>query len=366
MQFADQDPNLAMHLIGVCGHDDAVSIDVGLADYNDPKVSDRKKATFNEMMKAYQKLKSSNQVLMPESEFQEMVRSFLYKPSCPMQISVMFQPKALSEAADIPSKLKSEIASVQAPKLGMSALPAKSYHVIGGALSTCILYQRGVPSIVASAIHERAVNAYRSSTICRIIMSEAEKGKSQLETPEISTEAIKDFVKNVKKLPSFCESSSRQVEPLCVVYNSNSRYRNIELSEGDLVQRLGTALIRVDAAMLVTKAREFPALENCSKIDVRSNLESILKSVQSAKCPSSWSNQRCNSAKQIARTWKTDFEWTRAQHMAGERFARNNCESLKSGKGRVGHACVALDKIRSSSASNGSSTLPTRKRQTEK
>lgn len=356
MKYSKQDPNLAMSLIGVCGHDDAVSVDVALSDYVDPKVSTRKHRAFNAVMSSYQNFKAANQGLaMPESEFREMLGRYIFKPGCPSQMSLMFQPQALGLGVDIPDTLKIDIAKVQAPTLGASALPAKAYHVIAGATSSCLLYQRGIPSLFASEIHKRAVNAYRSATICRLIQNESRIGESVATNTPISWNDVKVFAHNLKTTPAICQNPTSSITVLCSIVQSNSRYRASDLTESTLANRLSTALARADAGLLVTKSKKFSALKACAEIDMHSNLESIVNSIDSSNCPLNWTQDKCQAAVSATRTWATDFEWTRAQHMAGERFARENCHLLSGGKDRLENACNALESVR---ALNSGSTEP--------
>ena len=58
--------------------------------------------------------------------------------------SLFYVARSLGNEVDISDALKHEIASVQAPTKGISALPSKSYHIYGAALFSCLMKSQGL------------------------------------------------------------------------------------------------------------------------------------------------------------------------------------------------------------------------------
>jgi hypothetical protein len=54
-----------------------------------------------------------------------------------------------------------------------------------------------------------------------------------------------------------------------------------------------------------------------------------LKGLEKKPCPDGESGDSCNMAKDVLRSWQTDFRWTDAQHNVGARFALQNCKVKK-------------------------------------
>lgn len=119
LDISDQNPNLAIRLLGACGHDD------------------------------YQ------------------TNTFQHEGSdvCPQGSSVLYLSKALGEEQDISRKLREKIITTQAPTKGGAYLPSKNYHIIGAAFLSCLMIEKGAFPAVASAISKNSAAAYRTIRI---------------------------------------------------------------------------------------------------------------------------------------------------------------------------------------------------------
>lgn len=126
MVAAGNDPNIAMTLIGMCGHDNT-----GQGPGNGIR--------------------------------------------CPPLGSQMYFPQSLGAGIDIPQELKDRILALQSSPSDPNPPQSKYYHVLGAAATSCLLIQRGVPRIVAQTIVQTAANAYRIGRLCSEIQTTQSK-----------------------------------------------------------------------------------------------------------------------------------------------------------------------------------------------
>lgn len=329
IKYADGDANLAMHLIGVCGHDD-VSIDIDLPPNTNNRISEQKTRLLKQIEKS------------APQEVTDYLRFRTSKPLCPLAMSSMYFPGALGAEYDIPESLKERIIQAQAPTSGGQALPSKSYHVMGGALATCLLHERGVPSVMARKIHKHAANAYRSTTTCRNIKMHLSSYEELNEKRPQWQDELKKFIEEVKKNPKFCNSpNSINYSAFCNILTKSQ----VQPPPDQIQRRLESALANSDGAFLLARtATGKGSLDNCARIDLVSQLESGLSLSEKEKCPRSWDTQRCDNAKQSLKSWSVDFEWTRTQHLVGESFAADHCTNIGN-KDPLQHSCEALEKL---------------------
>ena len=119
LDISDKNPNLAIRLIGACGHDD------------------------------YQ-----------TNSFQHNGEDV-----CPQEKSVLYLNKALGQEHDISKGLREKIISTQAPTKGGEYLPSKNYHILGAAFLSCLIIEKGTPPSIAAAISKNSAAAYRTIKI---------------------------------------------------------------------------------------------------------------------------------------------------------------------------------------------------------
>lgn len=336
IKYADGDSNLAMHLIGLCGHDD-VSVELSLPENQNTGLQEKKENILKQLDKSV------------PPEVAQYLRFRTSKPQCPFSTSPIYYPGALGSDYDIPKSLKEKIIQNQSPTLGGKALPAKSYHVMGGALATCLLIQRGIPSFVVRQVHKKATNAYRSTTSCSNIKkslslySEKEPKAIQLQ------KELSEFIILVKKNPGLCTTPDRNIYQIFCNIFSNSE---IHISSDLVLNRIETAFSKADAVFLLNRtAAGKSSIENCNRIDLSSQLESALEHTENEKCLTTWSQQRCDKAKLALRGWIVDFEWTRSQHLVGESFASDHCTNVGN-HDRLEHSCTAFKNLETNLRNN--------------
>ena len=132
LAFSSHDSNLAMNLIGLCGHDD-----------------------------------TANSITTLGNDSTEL--------NCPGRTSSMFVPESLGAGITISNDLKWKIARLQAPSKGGTVIPAKYYHVIGAARVGCKVSQCGLSSNLNAKVQEQIGALYRGIALCNSIRSHIKK-----------------------------------------------------------------------------------------------------------------------------------------------------------------------------------------------
>ncbi len=206
--YAGGDPNIAMRLIAMCGHDD-----INQGDYHYKKnIRLTDKESKDDYLKAIDQYKLEQvsyleRTLKSLSDFETFKYSYQGKgePSkdhhqraiaetrvkldkykedldkfktnlskgkislsqkkkllCPEQNSVFYLAKSLSSDVDIDKDFLEKLVSIQAPKYGAKALPSKSYHFYMSAYMSCRLIEEGIHPFLAKQIQKMAAWSYRT------------------------------------------------------------------------------------------------------------------------------------------------------------------------------------------------------------
>ncbi|MEZ4873748.1 MAG: hypothetical protein R2827_16205 [Bdellovibrionales bacterium] len=182
MKHSKGDPNLAMALVAMCGHDDYSQGEFAWEDdsaaareeiaerikWATERVEKNRKRVMetpatDPQFKAYASVLQLNTQTLTDLKSQTSVpRTFM----CNQETSRMYVPESLGKGVTISDDLKNKIATLQAPTLGAKAIPAKHYHVYGAAFMACQLIQEGVKPDTAIFLQKSAARAYRGIRMC--------------------------------------------------------------------------------------------------------------------------------------------------------------------------------------------------------
>lgn len=179
-RYSDNNSNLAIALIGVCGHDDSSQGEyVWLDDSAEARAkieeaikdSDRQIKGLRHIIetKGEANIESYSNELQSLLEYKAELKkqtSVEEKMMCPFSNSKMYIPKSLGQDVDIAESLKDKIAKIQAPTMGAAALPAKYYHIYGAAFMGCQLIQEGVDPTTTVLLQKNAARFYRGLRMC--------------------------------------------------------------------------------------------------------------------------------------------------------------------------------------------------------
>lgn len=119
LRYAKGNTNLAMTLVGICGHDNIMQSGV--------------------------------------------IR-------CPTEYSNIYYPESLGAGVDISPSMRQRVILYQGDDGSGLYIPAKYYHTMGAAAMSCLLLRRGVPSVLVVTLVKTAVNGYRSGYLCQSLL----------------------------------------------------------------------------------------------------------------------------------------------------------------------------------------------------
>jgi hypothetical protein len=298
MKHADQDPKLALKLIGACGHDDVtltakldyqrklsgeerqerlkgereyldseiVYYKVGLGLLPTPKgqeshvYSEETKAEFRKSLEEFEtRLAALTIDEIPLTESRSL---------CPTSHSAFYLSQGLGGDVDLSLELKSRIVHAQHMNVA-----AKNYHIYAAASVACELLQRGHTPQQVATIEKFSAWAYRTVRINKdICMASQPTGVNPLEQDAATLMA-------------------RQA-----------------VGGGRL--RLGTRTIRMPQTNLRVRLPDW--IEES-------------RTVQSWRKPRGWSEERYQAARKKAASIWVDWDWTGAQHAVGTKFAIEHC-----------------------------------------
>jgi hypothetical protein len=188
LRFTEGDPNKAMRLIAVCGHDDVAQ---GVLPSTQSIKSVEKAKSLRKIRAAAEReidrIEKEKEIHKSQSQVSTDLRHFLLLTDfaleaidreqplnsasygCPSQDSAFYLPEAIGSEFKTPEKLKNRLVRLQAPGEGAEALPAKQYHIYGSAFVTCEMIQKGYPPILLKRAQKMLGWAYRTQRMNTII-----------------------------------------------------------------------------------------------------------------------------------------------------------------------------------------------------
>ena len=376
LHFAQGDKLLAMQLIGVCGHDDASQLDgdfrLASAEkmrgyklkYSDEELNQK----INELWKTYS---SENKKITEEMGGSTVLLQHLKKTvdfqngvSCPSATSAMYYPQALGEKYDLSNALKTRITSVQAPVKGKESLPAKAYHIMGAAYSSCFLVRRNVPDFVSKKIVTGAINAYRSARVCAnfanfdpradnksvdVILKDIESVKNNFELCLVKS-AGKSTIAGEEKAYSYWMPQTGKTPNYCYAgfFLNPSLILDKDVTDEIIARKVTRKLAERDARIMFTKSKYYLSANKCVGEQLGSDVRDFLQENSFTKnksaCGEGIDQKRCEEARKVIETYAVDFEWSETQHTQGLEFAKENCPRMDSTKNLNDLACKALGK----------------------
>lgn len=313
LQFTGGNPNKALMLIGMCGHDD------------------------------------TNQGVFQTPQTNENL--------CPSWTSDFFISGSLGHEVDIHEDLKRKILTTQYPGRSPLQVASKNYHVLGAAFMTCQMIEAGLSPFVAIRVESIAANLYRGIRLCQQIetpaalFSKLKKDKkiiraslqSSFEDAVVSTALLLGrskacFTKKFHNDPS-CELLRTLGAPidLSIPRIENrakgliEKYMNTMIASG-LYASWHVSGDIAGITLPCSRAQLFgphPFLKTLvARGDVNINL-----------CGSGITLESCKKALKTITTWEVDFDWTVSQHIAGAKFAAKVCKTLPTGTSSAKNFC---------------------------
>lgn len=333
---AGGNPNLALSLIGMCGHDDKVQGEYRWKNSNPESVAKLNEFIVeNNQRIAKLKKELQNPKLSAQdraayrSDIKWMSDNAILKKKAAGYTDIdcpdfeFYTPGSLGSRVDIDDGLKRKIATIQAPNKGARSLPSKHYHVYGAAFVACQMIEKGVPKNLAPQIETQAAKVYRGVRICQAVNGELarlEMLKQFYNDHKISDETLEQFIVR-----------AQSVKPSTLSWSSDKEV--IKLAHKKAQEKIAASLDRMGAAYLYNRwylgsqqigNQSVP----CTDLKILSTIN-LLEMKFLDKCVPGFSAEVCERSKARLATWMVDFEWTTAQHKVGADFAAKNCTQRK-------------------------------------
>jgi hypothetical protein len=348
-RLAGQRPALAMALIGYCGHDDIENSAPTIVSFARPEsraaVLAWSRATLGQT--SPEALASFNR---DEGRTINGGGRLSLSVACPDPSSSFYAPRALDESADIPDELRQRIASTQAPTRGAGSLPAKAYHISFAATTACLLASCGLTEGQSRGALEFLATRYRIRRL--------DASTSALEKLRTAVEDQFDINwADTARLDRLSAEADRWLQ------SPQGRQALIQAGATELLAanraRVTWSSLRrqIDAATLYRGGQLgqpfraeplYPGSASSQDPFHVSPSALVARRPGQSFCPG-WSESRCNAARGLVDTWRTDLDWTREQQAAGARFGHAQCAGER-GLGDQDdslevQACAALNEL---------------------
>lgn len=383
--------NLAMEIIGICGHDDAMQGSISRESNSEKaKVIRRKEIERKEKLIKNLKEKLNNDPTMSNARYSaarnriereegalgKLKNSDKYyeKLTCPNRFSRMYLPHSLGSGVGISDEFKKKLVKIQAPTKGAKVLPAKQYHVYGSAFMACKLVQDGVSKSLVPKIQTTAARGYRGIRICEKVTKDLDKRDQLVELyeankgdymkvykPRLTRRGVRKKPTTYPSLETFystklneyldgkaCVSDKTRV---CYLFDDIGISNN--LSKAEAKKKLKNYIDTLNTSYLYSEWYVGPGemvgfRAGCSDVRLFGPRSLKVKKRKKGrgigvnKCIPGFSNKACESAKAKLETWDVDFEWTANQHRAGSEFSSDKCYELEAGDTIDDIACSSL------------------------
>lgn len=377
MKYGAGNPNLAMTLIGLCGHDDLAQDARLRIPSDDPSAIAEKNAKIKKLQEVIEEWRKAvlnendtverKRYEIKYARYSRILAKVKREPpyirvNCPDKDSVFYTPQSLDKEADVSQATKDKVAKIQHPNDGAVAAPAKHYHVYGGAFMACQLRMEGVSPTTTATIEKEAARFYRSLRLC-----------DKVDSIQSMQEILAAFATKVEK-PQAARgrdnSNSRPVDSIaetidyCEKNYSKSDCINFFQAQGlPSPSEIPPKMWKSKASIMVSEYDAITLYDKwflggkvlgtkipCTNIQLsgpdldKSVLLSNINHIDT--CRGIVTSSRCRAAINRLKTYLVDFDWTMEQHENGAKFAAKHCKPGDSHKDIMDSACTALANTR--------------------
>ena len=335
LKYTNGNPNAALTLIGLCGHDDT------------------KQGSFRNQA-ATQRLH-----LNGLSDADLFISGDEDNPAtpCPPMTADFFLPGSLDAKSDISESLKKKILRTQYPGKTAEQIAAKNYHVLGAAFMTCQMIEAGLNPFLAVRVEAMAANLYRGIRLCQNIETPAHLFWSLQRHPEIRRRAwgqsFEEAVLNValeKGRTKACMKSQAQDDAVCKLLLTVGAPFDLSIPRlqeraKDYIQGYMDNMIASGLYASWHVSGEIAGISlPCSREQLFGPHPFMKWLVSQAQwplniCGSGLSMESCRKALKTITAWEVDFDWTVSQHRAGAQFAARVCKPYPQGKTSMDEFC---------------------------
>lgn len=373
LELSGGNGNLALAVIGLCGHDDAVSEKPSLlSDRTETNIYLAERKRTLEIARAHL-LEKIRYEANPENKARlqgtlDGVNSLLTESKTELFChngSSLYVPQALGPEVDVDSRLKERIIRAQAPNRGGYALPAKGYHFIGSAMNACLLRARTMTSIAALVVNPMAARMYRAKTLAPRVGAVKAMDLSPYDIETLTEADLAPVVEAFNNLPKDPRPPGERMEPFApwvkFLENPKNAIANLfphhddgrRITPAQALSSVRAQVAQSDAGALVGDwwtpytlplvGRVYlPSRRN--RPDVRNaQVNPFGFRTPANRCErDDMGPKRCAAAIAVLDTWEMDFAWSTEQHFRGAKFGYENCRALSAGETLETLACQAL------------------------
>lgn len=401
LKFANNNSNLALAIIGICGHDD------NFQDGSNPNVGKPKtmgkidfsadKVLSQPIQKAIEKCnKKISDIREQETsdwEKTELIPTLkdlhagklvpTLRLTCPDKKSDFFVPGSLP--VDIPNDLKNRILKSQSTDIVFKNIepPAKYYHIIGSASIVCDLIQRGMSKSNAKSLETLFSIFYRTARICTSrkvdekFFATVEEEFAKYSSNSKIIEKLKSKEDNSKFIVQFRTALNQLGIPLDVlteptvmdeklnalraylvaskIYRERQPGASSDRLKSEMTQEFGkygkSVYDQIDAKKgfnafdwIQEKGADAAGVSVPEKACILNNIQMQSNPNVNDQCPEAVSDEICKMAKKKIESWDIDVEWTKKAHLAGAQFATEQCKEAAAPYSNE-ISCVALKKL---------------------
>lgn len=335
LKYSKGNPNAALSLIGMCGHDDT------------------KQGNFlNNDVEG----KLSNTGFTHEALFRPGEDGYADSP-CPSLTSDFFIAGALAKNADIDESLKRKILTTQYPGKTPTQIASKNYHVLGAAFMTCQMIEAGLAPFLAVRVESMAANLYRGIRLCQNIEIPASLFWKLQRHPDIrkrpSNYRFEDAVlaKALERgRTKTCTNKKVKDDALCELLQTvgapfDLSIPRLEQRAQNLIQGYMENMVASGLYASWHISGEIAGISlPCSRDQLFGPHPFMKWLVAQAQlplniCGGGLSVESCRKALRTITSWEVDFDWTVSQHLAGAKFAASVCKAYPNGKKSMDEFC---------------------------
>ncbi|XGC82182.1 hypothetical protein ACES2L_06750 [Bdellovibrio bacteriovorus] len=338
LKYTNGNPNAALSLIGLCGHDD-----VSQGEYTNQDVE----------AKLLSEGLQWSELFEPRGENDDRETETL----CPAKTADFFLPGSLSAQADISDSLKRKVLRTQYPGKKPEQIAAKNYHVLGAAFMTCQMIEAGMNPLLAIKVESMSANMYRGIRLCQNIEIPAQlffklqRHRDVIFRPmgvSFEERIVSKALERAKN--NACVSEASKKDALCELLKTVGAPMDVSLPR--LEARAKTQLENYMANMVASGlyaswhiSGEIAGISlPCSREQLFGPNPFMKWLVANADvslniCGKGLSTESCKRAVKTITAWEVDFDWTVSQHIAGAQFAAKVCKPLAKGASSMDSFC---------------------------
>lgn len=360
------DTNLAMWLVGLCGHDDGVSEMPNIKNVKNRFdlvanrlriITEHQKKVRNELTK-YTSSDPRSKRLLNFIQYLEDLKNDenLDEIRCPKL--VMHTPQSLGEQVDISDELKRQIIHIQGPQLGGNTLPAKYYHIMGAAFLICKAKQKGLANF-GPFLERAAARGYRGQRMCEVLRNITARENAFMVSNNIN-DSEKHWINKIVSIhkSGICSGDDvnyyeiNECKEIMEVFGSNHIFNRGSSGSKYVEKYVKRFRAKIDAAKLWSKWYPKLKIQGLGEFCINKHQDrpnsgfdyGVISYLRHGNnCANKWNEKRCNEALQIMDEWEVDFLWTENQHEIGAKFGEENCSKLTSFEEIEVRSCDALN-----------------------